>query len=308
MTWPSSSQEMLAAVPPDDPGTWKLIGAALIIAAIVGGGLKFFDIQFPVLRKYWQNVLLLVAGAISLGYGWQLDKFRLSKLALEVPGRYVGSCPASVPVTGTIRVRGGKGVVDYRWLYSGNETKIQKLRFERSGGEALPLATLRFARSAVTYVQVRVLAPDTKTSRRYPIKVECRRPLRGFARYHTDGYDTVYPDRWRIAENDVVRTTYHRTKFISGDGDYFVLIDWTPGVNHLVEPQLSADTQVLVNGRRVQLGSHRAREWRFVYQGQERVDYVFLDGGDQFAILAEGPDFPAIASVASRVASEITLR
>ncbi len=104
-----------------------------------------------------------------------------------------------------------------------------------------------------------------------------------------------------------MRTTYHRTKFVSGDGQYFVLIDWSPGVNRLVRPQFGPDTTVLIDGRRTQLGPRRVREWRFVYHGKQRVDYIFVAGGDHFAILAEGPDFPAIIPVASQIVAQLTL-
>ncbi len=92
---PSEVLRVLAALPSDSPGTWKLIGVALIVAAIVGGGLTFFDIKFPVLKKYWQHILLGTAGIVALGYGWQLDKFRLSKYLLELPANYVGPCPGA---------------------------------------------------------------------------------------------------------------------------------------------------------------------------------------------------------------------
>ena len=120
--------------------------------------------------------------------------------------------------------------------------------------------------------------------------------------------EPVYPHGWRLTEHDVVRTTYHRSKFENSDGRYFVLIDWSPGIPTVGGPRDLGEGYEMISYRPVTLATRRVHEWRFRDNGKERVNYLFAHAGDGYAVLAGGDDVQPFVAVARQVANSLAAR
>lgn len=300
----------------DSGGAWMTLGAVLIVAAISGQAGTLLGKPMPVFSTLPRQLLAALAGLAALAYGYLLEDFRVTKLTVQAGVvEKQGACPVDVEVSGTIRVAGGAGPVTYRFVYPHRQSRWTQVDFDGPGGKSV-IDKHKLTYAAVEEagidgeVKLQVSAPDFEESEPVPFAVTCRRPAdRGLTPYRTDGYSTLYPHGWKIVEDDVVRTTYHRSKFVSPDGDYFVLIDWTPGVGRLGKvPDSLGPGYELIGIDRVGLGSRRALKWRFRDGGEERVNYMFVEGGDSYAVLAGGYDIEAIDQVARVVAKSVSAR
>lgn len=291
------------------------LGALLLIAAASGAGGSMLGKPLPVFKTVGRQVIAAALGVAALLYGYQLENFRVTTLAIDVsPTSHDDECPVQIEATGTVRVAGGGGEVDYRFVYPDSRSGLRTVRFTEDGGEAVShVRILSFEAVGADGIHgdvfLKVLSPDPKPSESVPIHIDCQRDRsRGDRRYATDGYRASFPRGWRILEDDLVRTTYHRTKFGNPAGDYFVLIDWTPGLERVGGPQDLGERYEMVGYRRVDLGTRRAYEWRFRDDGEERVNYLFSDSGDGYAVLGGGDDVAAMMHVARRVAASIAPR
>lgn len=300
----------------DSQAAWMTIGFVLLAAAAVGAGGNLLHFALPGVKSVPRQIVVAALGVVALVYGYQLENFRVTKVRLTaVPSTYSDTCPAKVTLTGTIRVAGGDGSVDYRFIRpAGEASPLRSARFDESGGKSVS-ETLRLsferigARPLTAIAQLKTYSPDTKESNPAPVSITCERPPRGVRLYRTDGYSALFPRRWKLALDDVQKTTYHRTKFVSPSGDYFVLIDWEPGQRRLRRPPRCAGQGCQSMGyRKLRIARRKVLRWRFVEAGKQRVDYMFIAQGDGYAVLAEGPDFPAADHQARQVLASIKPR
>jgi tRNA A-37 threonylcarbamoyl transferase component Bud32 len=133
------------------------------------------------------------------------------------------------------------------------------------------------------------------------------------ATYTGGSYTARYPDGWRIAEDDVLKTTYSRTKFVSPGGAQSVLIDHSPGADNpasesaaAVESQLSqSENYVRHSFEETTVGGRPAVEWTFEIDDERKIDIFLTAGGDGYAVLGEGADFQTVIGITRDVAASI---
>jgi hypothetical protein len=96
-----------------------LIGLALLVTAVVGGGVNLAGFEIPVLGGGARQV---VAGALGVGlmlFAHDQHNFRVDGVALRALGNYAGPCPGQHRVEGRIHAKGGDGEVQYRIFGNG---------------------------------------------------------------------------------------------------------------------------------------------------------------------------------------------
>jgi len=91
-----------------------LIGVVLVVAALVGGGVKLAGNEIPLLRTPARQIATGIAGLACLAFAYDQQRFRAEEVALRALGDYRGPCPGQHRVEGRIRAQGGAGEVRYR--------------------------------------------------------------------------------------------------------------------------------------------------------------------------------------------------
>jgi predicted Ser/Thr protein kinase len=138
----------------------------------------------------------------------------------------------------------------------------------------------------------------------------------GFTTYEAEGYTAEYPAEWRVGEDDVLKTTFRRTSFLSPDDSQSVLIDRSPGADASPSDsaaEVEAQTSQTAGYRRISfepttVNGRDAFEWVFELGADRRVDIFLAAGGDGYAVLGKGSDFDRVLEVARRVAGSIEPR
>jgi hypothetical protein len=138
-------------------------------------------------------------------------------------------------------------------------------------------------------------------------------PTDDVATYASAGYSAEYPSDWTIAEDDVLKTTYSRTRFVSADGAQSVLIDHSPGADNPasesaagVEAQTSRTAgYVRLSFEETTIAGRPAVEWTFKVGSERKIDIFLTAGGDGYAVLGEGADFATVIGIARNVAASI---
>jgi hypothetical protein len=291
---------------------WEGAGLALAAAGIAGAGGLILGYAVPQFVTWPRQILAVLLGGAAFYWGFQMENFRVTSVSLVDPRSRIGaSCPFKLIVSGTVRVGGGKGDVEYVITYPTSPAQTEhdgKLQFTRSSGQKihdeLRLTNKNVGRQGIhDQIQVRTDSPNSKSDVA-PLEVKCQRP--GFATLIAEGYSATYPAGWRIVQKDKVITTYRRSKFQSPAGDYFVLIDW--GADTEPTPFSVYQGCTLKSERRLRLGPHTPTEWVYACQGKTFVTYRFGAAGDSYGVKAGGADFGAAHQVAKRVVESITPR
>jgi hypothetical protein len=133
------------------------------------------------------------------------------------------------------------------------------------------------------------------------------------ATYASASYGAQYPSDWTIAEDDVLKTTYSRTRFVSADGTQSVLIDHSPGADNPpsesaagVEAQTARTAgYVRLSYEETTIAGRPAVEWTFKVGSERKIDIFLTAGGDGFAVLGTGADFATVIGIARDVAASI---
>jgi serine/threonine protein kinase len=136
-------------------------------------------------------------------------------------------------------------------------------------------------------------------------------PAGATSTYTGGGYTASYPSDWTVSDDNKSFGSYFETRFVSPDGGQSVAIDRTPGST--TDPEASA-TQLAGNKSTtkafgpVTIAGKKGFEWAFTDSGNEKVDFLFNDGGDGYAVLgkASPADFAAVSKVARQVAESVT--
>jgi tRNA A-37 threonylcarbamoyl transferase component Bud32 len=141
-------------------------------------------------------------------------------------------------------------------------------------------------------------------------------PASDVATYTASSYTAEYPADWKVAEDDVLKTTYSRTKFVSPDKSQSVLIDHSPGADN---PPAESATAVeaatsktpgytRLSFEATTINGADAFEWTFKIGSTRKIDIFLTAGGDGYAVLGEGADFEAVIGHARDVAASIQPR
>ena len=156
-------------------------------------------------------------------------------------------------------------------------------------------------------------APPTTDEEEQPPPSDDEPPPAPVASYSSGAYTAEYPSDWTIAEDDVLKTTFSRTRFVSADGSQSVLIDRSPGEGvapadkaNEVEAATSATSGYeRISFQETTVSGRPAFEWTFEIDSQRKIDIFLNIGGDGYAILGEGADFDEVLTVARQVAQSI---
>jgi tRNA A-37 threonylcarbamoyl transferase component Bud32 len=134
--------------------------------------------------------------------------------------------------------------------------------------------------------------------------------------YTASSYTAEYPAGWKVAEDDVPKTTYSRTKFVSPDKSQSVLIDHSPGADN--PPSESAAAVEAATAKTpgytrlsfdaTTINGADAFEWTFELGSTRKIDIFLTAGGDGYAVLGEGADFEKVIGYARDVAASIQPR
>jgi serine/threonine protein kinase len=138
-----------------------------------------------------------------------------------------------------------------------------------------------------------------------------------YAAYAADDYTAEYPQGWKQVSDDVLKTTYSETKWVSPDGAQSVLIDHSPG--ETVAPakkaaglERGADARTpgykLISMEETTAGEHPAVEWTFLDGSARKIDIFLNTGSDGFAVLGQGARFPEVIEATRHVAASIAPR
>ena len=99
------------------------VGLVCILASIVGGGLKALNIEIPALRTTAQSILFLGLGLTLMIVGFYVhyqhppgDPAGITATTDRIDP-YLGPCPGSIVVTGSMAISEGKGEVNYHSVF-----------------------------------------------------------------------------------------------------------------------------------------------------------------------------------------------
>ncbi len=132
----------------------------------------------------------------------------------------------------------------------------------------------------------------------------------------SDSYTAEYPSSWSIVEDDELKTTYSRTKFVSPDTSQSVLIDHSPGATQSPSESAATVERQTAKTRGYQrlsfeettINGNPAFEWTFKIGSARNIDIFLTAGGDAYAVLGEGSDFATVVGYTRDVAGSITPR
>ncbi len=136
-----------------------LIGIGLLIAALVGGGVKLAGNEIPVLKTFPRQVLVGIAGAALMVYAYDQNNFRVKEINLRALGDYSGPCPGSHRVEGRIRAVGGEGEVRYRVFGHGYISDEGQMTFKEPAAIGFETTVPVWAPGQYT-MTARITAPD----------------------------------------------------------------------------------------------------------------------------------------------------
>ncbi len=136
-----------------------LIGLGLLVAAIVGGGVKLAGNEFPVLRTHARQVMAGLAGVGVMYFAYDQQQFRSEEITLRALGGYQGLCPGQHRVEGRIRAKGGNGEIRYRIFGHGYISGEGRQPFERGGATAYEAVVPVWATGRYT-MTARVTSPN----------------------------------------------------------------------------------------------------------------------------------------------------
>lgn len=160
--------------------TVGLVGVALLVAAVVGGGLKLAGTEIPVLNTWGRQLVVGVIGVVILIFAWVTRAdFRVTGASIRADQIAVTLCPATVSYTGTIEVMGGKGEVQYRFVHNGQPSGHHSVSFEAAGSEAVSESfavtptPAGLPRLGPDRAYLEILAPAQLTSEIAQIQVLC---------------------------------------------------------------------------------------------------------------------------------------
>jgi hypothetical protein len=83
--------------------TFIIAGVVCVIAAIVGGGLKAFGVEMPLLNSTPRQIILGIAGIVFLFFGMGWNNGPDDKTPIE-PEKKKDSVPTSVPLVQEMRI------------------------------------------------------------------------------------------------------------------------------------------------------------------------------------------------------------
>ena len=106
--------------------TFIIAGVVCIIAAIVGGGLKAFGVEMPLLNSTPRQIILGIAGIVFLFFGMGWNKGSDDRTPIE-PEKEKDSIPTSVPLVQEMRITASP---DSQLIHINNETKINVFIFK----------------------------------------------------------------------------------------------------------------------------------------------------------------------------------
>lgn len=184
----------------------QILGVVLVIAGLVGGGIKLFGHELPVISSIPRAILTVGLGLALFFLGPTLvertTRFRVVSVRAQWNQSQGNACNAEQPYTVSIETAGGSGDVKYRLILDDRrfEPKTLTTTGSRTYTEAERIIfkyapdTLDIESSAIT---VEVLEPNPKTSEKSTMTLYCKETskdlkasLQDFLRAHYEAAKT----------------------------------------------------------------------------------------------------------------------